>query len=130
MVIIDTILGNIQLDGNNFAFSSKFHKRIHKVIFYDNHIYILGGRYGNPDQDKNYKLNDTVFKLDAKGVLLYKIGLLKIEYPIDSKKEETWEASNLDILNGELQLGYARGYRVFADVETGAVLRGEFENRK
>lgn len=129
MISIDIILGIVDFKGNQIDFSSKYHKAIKKVIFYDDHIYVLGGKFGNAEQDKGYEINDTVFKFDKNGILLYKIGLLQIEYPINSKTIEEWEASNLDIFNGEIQLGYARGYRIFADIETGVVLRSEFENR-
>ena len=56
--------------------------------------------------------------------------MLKIEYPIDSGNFESWEVSNMNIVNDKLYLGYSRGYEAWHDIKSGEFITGRFENRK
>lgn len=129
MVSIDIILGGLKINERYVSFKSQYKKEINQIVFHDNYIYIRGGK-GHRISEDEYKIDDTIYKFDNKGELIYKTGLLTIEYPINSGRFETWEASSMNIINNELYLGYSRGYEAWANVTTGEILRGNFENKR
>lgn len=66
--------------------SQKFDWKISSIILDNKSIYLL---LFNITNNKKRSLVNTIFKFNNKGELVYKTGLLTIEYPINSGKYET-----------------------------------------
>lgn len=129
MIKLDFWMSGISFNKEYLNFFNRYNKQIYDVIFYKDFIFIRAGKRVHLQND-NYKLEDNVFKFNNKGKLLFRTGLLKIEYPIDSGNFESWEVSNMNIVNDKLHLGYSRGYEAWYDIKSGEFINGRFENRK
>ena len=129
MIKIEFVRNNIYFENKCLMFHNAFNKQIRDVIYLDEFIFVKAGKRIHLPND-NYNFEDNIFKFNSKGELLYRTGMLNIEYPIDSGVFENWEASDMSIVNNQLYLGYSKGYEAWFDIETGELIRGQFENRK
>ena len=130
MISFDT-LGIIELDNKTITLGNHIkNRRVNKFILHDNYIFVcthLSEHLISLYPELNIKANN-IFKFDKQGNLLFKTGLLKLEKEVFGEKE--FEASNLSIKENQLYLGYGIGYEAWADIETGEIIRGQFEGRK
>tara|TARA_B100000378_G_C18026232_1_gene405911 strand:- start:34 stop:432 length:399 start_codon:yes stop_codon:yes gene_type:complete len=132
MISFDT-LGLIEIDNQVITLGNKIkNRRINKFIIHNDYIYLCTNLSEHlislfPEYDIKA---DNILKLDKKGNLIYKTGLLKLEYPPKSGNIKEFEASNLSIQDNQLYLGYGIGYEAWADIETGKIIKGRFDGRK
>lgn len=111
MISFDT-LGIIEIENNIITIGDHLqneHRRIIKFILYEDYIYVCTelSQYVISSFPKFDIKADNVLKLDKKGNLIYRTGLLKLDNPVFEEKE--FEASNLSIKDNQLYLGYGIG---------------------
>jgi len=129
MIKIEFVTNNIYFEDKCLMFHNIFNKQIRDVIYLNEFIFIKAGRRIHLPND-NYKFEENIFKFNNEGELLYRTGMLRVEYPIGSGVFEDWEASNMSIVDNQLYLGYSKGYEAWFDIETGELIKAQPENRK
>lgn len=126
MISLDFILGTLTIGENEIFYRNEYDMEIYKMINYQENVYLSFYHKIN----KEAVIVDTIYKFDNQGVFVYKTGLLTVEYPLNSGEQETWEASNMSIVNNQLYLGYSKGYEAWFDIETGKLIKAQPENRR
>ena len=116
----------LEFENKTFYFS-EYKKQIFEFNILGDYIYILTNN-GWRNEFSEYEISNNVFKFDFNGNLIYRTGLLELEKSVFGKSK--FEASDLSIQEGQLYLGYSIGYEAWADIETGEIIRGQFEGRK
>ena len=129
MIKVEFWMSEILFKNECLLFFNKYNKQIYDVIYYNNFLFVHAAKRAHLPNN-NYKFEDNIFKFNSDGDLLYRTGMLKIEYPIDSGIFENWEASDMSIVDNQLYLGYSKGYEAWFDIETGKLIKAQPEGRK
>ena len=129
MIKVGFWMSGISFENEYLYFFNEYNKQIYDVIYYNDFLFVRAAKRAHLPND-NYKFEDNIFKFNSKGELLYRTGMLNVEYPSNSGIFEDWEASDMSIVDNQLYLGYSKGFEAWFDIETGKLIKAQPENRR